>query len=266
MKDTTILRTIKYKNQLLSLNPEQSKDYITALVHYQETGEILVNIDPVVSLLVSIMAIEWNHDEETWNKKSEYMKWNKNAVKTFEKGIKQRKTEKNRTEQNETEWNRKKQKKQEIEIEKEIEDISSNDDIINSNEFIEDNINNSSLLNNNSDWQNENSIKKYGNEEINIIMDMISEVNWWAMDWTVAKNRQFARNLLCKIKAMPKVMDWTTAREDVLKMIIMINKDDPYHATKLSSPEKIHKNFWTLVANARTKIQEQHQRKNDWVF
>ena len=111
--------------------------------------------------------------------------------------------------------------------------------------------------------------KKYWNEDINLVMEMIAEVNWWAMNWSNWKNRQFANHLIKKIKAMDKVKDWTTKREDVLKMVILTNKDDPYNASKLSSPEAVYRDFGKLVASARIKIQEQQKKEKvnqDWVF
>ena len=143
-------------------------------------------------------------------------------------------------------------------------EIISNEIINNSNELLEVNNNNTSLLNNNTNLQ-----KNFWNEEINEIIEMISEINERAMDWSIAKNRQFANHLLSKIKKMPKVLEWKITWKEVLVMVISINKDDPYHASKLTSPERIYKNRWTLVSLARTKFQEQLKKKsdlNDWVF
>lgn len=125
--------------------------------------------------------------------------------------------------------------------------------------------NNTSILNNNTDtWQNS---KKFWNQEINEIIEMIASINEGAMDGTQARNRQFANNLLKKIKAMPKVANGEITRKSVLEMIITFNKDDEYHATKLTSPENIYRNFGSLVSLARTKYQEQNKRqKSDWVF
>ena len=37
---------------------------------------------------------------------------------------------------------------------------------------------------------------------------------------------------------MHKEIKW----DDVLRLVITISKDDPYHASKLTSPERIYKN------------------------
>lgn len=125
--------------------------------------------------------------------------------------------------------------------------------------------NNTSLLNNNIDtWQ---KLKKFWDQEINEIMEMVASINEGAMDGTQARNRQFANNLLKKIKAMPKVASGEITWQSVLEMIITLNKDDEYHATKLTSPENIYRNFGSLVSLARTKYQEQNKKqKSDWVF
>lgn len=125
--------------------------------------------------------------------------------------------------------------------------------------------NNTPLLNNNiGTWQ---KLKKFWDQEINEIMEMVASINEGAMDGTQARNRQFANNLLKKIKAMPKVASGEITWQSVLEMVITLNKDDEYHATKLTSPENIYRNFGSLVSLARTKYQEQNKKqKSDWVF
>ena len=141
----------------------------------------------------------------------------------------------------------------------------SNERENNSNELLELDINSTSLLNNNTGtWQN---LKKFWNQEINEILEMVASINEGAMDGTQARNRQFANNLLKKIKAMPKVASGEITWQSVLEMVITLNKDDEYHATKLTSPENIYRNFGSLVSLARTKYQEQNKKqKSDWVF
>ncbi len=135
----------------------------------------------------------------------------------------------------------------------------------NSNELLGLDNNTTSLLNKNTDtWQ---KLKKFWDQEINEIMEMVASINEGAMDGTQARNRQFANNLLKKIKAMPKVASGEITWQSVLEMIITLNKDDEYHATKLTSPENIYRNFGSLVSLARTKYQEQNKKqKSDWVF
>ena len=131
-----------------------------------------------------------------------------------------------------------------------------------SNEVLGLDISSTSFLNNIEAWQNS---KKFWNIEINEVLEMVASINEGAMDWTQARNRQFANLLLKKIKTMPKVESWEITWQSVLTMIIELNKDDEYHAGKLSSPEKIFRNFGTLVGLARTKFQ-QRRKNSDWVF
>ena len=63
--------------------------------------------DPVIKSLLTPAMYSIEKRNEKRNQKSEYMKWNQNAVKNFEKGIKQRNSEQNRTEQNKTYENKK---------------------------------------------------------------------------------------------------------------------------------------------------------------
>jgi len=142
-------------------------------------------------------------------------------------------------------------------------EIISNEIINNSNELLEDNKTDTSFLNINSDE------KIFWKEEINLIIQMISEVNEWALDWSTAKNRQFANHLFRKITKMPKVIEGKIKWREVLKLVITISKDDPYNANKITSPERIYKNWGSLVALARTKFQEYKKKQSDlsaWIF
>ena len=194
-------------------------------------------------------AKEWKKWSEA---KSKSKLWNQNAEKNWEKQAKQNKTKQITTKQNE------------VEVEKEVEDIS--DTIVsdnNSNELLDNNISNTNILNINKTWQKK---KKFWNEEVNECLEMIEVVNWWAMDGTKPKNRQFAYNLIWKIKEMPTVSQWKITWQQVLSMIIELNKDDKYYACKITSPENIYRNFGTLCSLARTKIQEQRKKQQEWVF
>ena len=131
-----------------------------------------------------------------------------------------------------------------------------------SNEVLGLDISSTSFLNNIKAWQNS---KKFWNIEIDEVLEMVASINEGAMDGTQARNRQFANLLLKKIKAMPRVECWAVTWQSVLTMISELNKDDEYHAGKLSSPEKIFRNFGTLVGLARTKFQ-QRRKNSDWVF
>lgn len=93
-------------------------NYYDALMDYWLHG--VEPSDPIIKSLLTSAMYSIDRTNEKRNKKSEYMKWNSNAVKTFEKGIKQRKSEQNREEQNKT-YENKKIRNIEIENNKETE-------------------------------------------------------------------------------------------------------------------------------------------------
>jgi hypothetical protein len=62
---------------------------------------------------------------------------------------------------------------------------------------------------------------------------------------------------------MPKVIEGKIKWREVLKLVITISKDDPYNANKITSPERIYKNWGSLVALARTKFQEYKKKQSD---
>ena len=76
------------------LPTELQAKYYVALMEYGLYWT--VPSDPVIKSLLTWAMYSIDKTNEKRKQKSEYMKWNKNAVKTFEKGIKQRNSETNR--------------------------------------------------------------------------------------------------------------------------------------------------------------------------
>lgn len=87
-------------------------EYLMAVAEYWLEEKESDN--PLIKALMVQTKFTLDRSKELSQQKSDSMKWNQNAVKTFEKGIKQRKTEK-------SDKNSEKQKKQEEEVEEEIE-------------------------------------------------------------------------------------------------------------------------------------------------
>lgn len=73
---------------------ELKAQYYDALMEYWLNG--VLPTDPVILSLLQWPIYSIQKSEEQKNKKSEYMKWNQNAVKNFENILKQRKTENDR--------------------------------------------------------------------------------------------------------------------------------------------------------------------------
>lgn len=88
-------------------------EYLMAVAEYWLEGKESDN--PLIKALMVQTKFTLDRSKELSQQKSDSMKWNQNAVKTFEKGIKQRKTEK-------SDKNSEKQKKQEEEEEVEVEE------------------------------------------------------------------------------------------------------------------------------------------------
>lgn len=118
---------------------------------------------------------------------------------------------------------------------------------------------------NNKIWQIEKidiEYDWYGNAEVNQVMAMVAMNNDWAMDGTKAGNRQFANNLVKKIRDIPAVKEGKTEWQAVLATILWVMKDDKFYGAKLTSPENIHRNFGTLMAETRKKLTE--KKKSDF--
>ena len=93
--------------------------YYDAIMEYGLYG--LEPDDAIMRSLIAGAKFSIDLSNEKRMKKSEYMKWNKNAVKNFEKVSKQRKTEQDRTEQNKTYENKKEENKKKENKETEFE-------------------------------------------------------------------------------------------------------------------------------------------------
>lgn len=200
--------------ELKKHDPELANQLLDAIVQYwlygTEPGNPLIK-----ALLIQIqyMIDTWKEISE---KKSTAMKWNKNAVKTYQKQSKQKKTEKNSEEQNETEKTEKENKNKK---EKEII-LSSNED--------------------------KSASTVYWNEEINECLEIIKSFNGWLIDWTQKWNRIYWKNLIWKLKESPPVKNWEYSRQNTLKAILQVISKNKYHRTKITNPKTIYENLTLL--------------------
>ncbi len=148
-------------------------EYMMAVAEYWLEGKESDN--PIIRALM--VQTKFVLDRSKWmsGQKSEKMKGNKNAVKTWEKQWKQTKTE----------WNREEQKKQEEEVEEEIEDIN--------------NLSNDKL---------DNEVVQYGDEGINKFCSKIREVyekHWLSIDLS---NRKYAGQRIRKWELVKAKKEW----------------------------------------------------------
>ena len=170
--------------------------------------------------------------DEDMKKKSESMKWNQNAVKSFEKYQKQSKTDKNRTEQKQTDKNIR--RKEEYEVYEEYEDNTNTNIIINDD--------------------TEAKASEYWDENINKCLNLIKQYNWWISDWTVKNNRRYAKLLIDKLNKLESIQAWKYTRFETLEIILKVISQNKYHASKITSPESIYRNLAILMQACKNDI------------
>ena len=214
--------------ELKKHDPELANQLLEAIVQYWLYGTEPDNP------LIKALLIQIQYMIDTWKeiseKKSTAMKGNKNAVKTYQKQSKQKKTEENSEEQNETEKTEKENKKKK---EKEII-LSSNED---------------------------KSASTFWDEEINECLEIIKSYNNGIINGSAKQWRQYANHLIKKLKNIENVKDGKIKRQDVLKMVLEVWKNNEYHSTKTTSPELIYYNLSTLMELCRKQFKKQQQTK-----
>lgn len=200
--------------ELKKHDPELANQLLEAIVQYW-----LYGIEPD-NPLIKALLVQIQYMIDTWKeiseKKSTAMKWNKNAVKTYQKQSKQKKTEKNSEEQNETEKTEKENKKEK----ENVIILSSNED--------------------------KSASTVYWNEEINECLEIIKSFNGWMIDWTQKMNRIYWKNLIWKLKQAPPVSSGNYSRQETLKAVLNVISKNKYHAWKITSPELIYRNLTLL--------------------
>lgn len=207
-------------------------EYMMAVAEYWIEGKESDN--PLVKALMVQTKFVLDRSKEMSEQKSEKMKWNKNAVKNWEKQSKQTKTDRNRQ----------KQKKQEEEVEEEVEKENNN-------------------LSISSDIDKEQST--YWNEEINNCLDLIRKFNWWIIDWTQKEQRRYWKNLIWKLKEIESVKNWDSTRQNVLQIILAIISKNPYHAQKIAWPKRIYYELWWLMQICKQEMAKHTDRTTPFI-
>jgi hypothetical protein len=98
---------------------------------------------------------------------------------------------------------------------------------------------------------------RFGNEEINEVMEMVKSYNGGIVNGSDSKQRKYANHLLKKLKKLDSVQNEKFSRQSVLEMILRIISDNEYHATKISSPELIYRNLASLMTVCRQEFKKQ---------
>ena len=212
---------------IASYNEQLALKVAIALMEYADNGTIPDDPEVRSQIRWEMKVIDkWREISE---KKSTAMKGNKNALKTYQKQSKQKKTKENSEEQNETE----KTEKWKIKNKKE---------------------NNISLSNDNE------SASTFWDEEINECMEIIKSYNNGIINGSDQKWRQYSKHLIWKLKKIENVQEWKIKRQEVLKMILEIWKNNEYYSTKTTSPELIYYNLSTLMEVCRKQYKKQQIR------
>lgn len=187
--------------------------------------------DPIIDALLTSAMYSIDQTDEIMMKKSEAMKWNQNAVKSFEKLSKQWKTDKNKAEQKQTDKNIWRNKKNIEEYKKNIED-------------------NNIILSDDT----EAKASEYWNSEINQCLNLIKQYNWWLLDWTVKNNRRYSKLLIDKLNKLESIQEWKFTRIETLEIILKVISQNKYHASKITSAEWIYRNLAVLMQQCKSDI------------
>ena len=210
-------------NQLKEHDPATACELLHAIVNYWLYG--IESENP----LIKAFMVQIKYAIDTWKEISQ--KNSENGKKWWrpkKSENKREETEKNRKKANETEWKQNKNKK-----EKE---------------------NNISLSNDNE------SASTFWDEEINECMEIIKSYNNGIINGSDQKWRQYSKHLIWKLKKIENVQEWKIKRQEVLKMILEIWKNNEYYSTKTTSPELIYYNLSTLMEVCRKQYKKQQIR------
>ena len=90
-------------------------------------------------------------------------------------------------------------------------------------------------------------------------MNLIKQFNNWIINGSEKKWRQYANNLIKKLKTIDSVKNWKFKRQQILEMILNVCKDNEFHSSKITSPELIYYNLSTLMDVCRKEFKKQRQ-------
>ena len=222
--------------ELKKHDPQLASQLLEAIIQYGLYG--IEPDDPLIKALMIQIQFMIDTGKEISQKNSENGKKGgrpkKSETQSETSETKANETEKNPKKANESEWKQKEKQKEKKEKEK---------------------------INTLSSYEDNGASTEYGNEEVNECLNLIKSYNNGICNWTVKKSRQYATLLIAKIKKIDSVQNWTIKRQEVLKMILEVWKNDEYHSTKTTSPELIFYNLATLMEICRKQFKKQQGQK-----
>lgn len=217
-------------------DPELKAKYYESLLEYGL--DWIKPQDPIIDALLTSAMYSIDKSDENTEKKSNYMKGNKNAVKNFEKLSKQRKTENNRNKQKQTEKNARRIEDNNI-ISKDI--INNSKELLNTNSNIENNI----------------------TEEINnLIKELKETANFIWIAYDKKDERNFARHILTAKDYGELAEKAQQTRVEFAKNVMIASLKVNYWKWVCSWPKAIYQNY-TEVFN---KAAELHKKTQEWIF
>jgi len=91
---------------------------------------------------------------------------------------------------------------------------------------------------------------KYGNSEINEILETIKNINEWIIDWTQKEQRQYWKLLLGKLNKIKKVKSWAFTPNNYLYWLLELLRNNKYCSLKINWPKNIFYNLAWLIKMA----------------
>lgn len=94
----------------------------------------------------------------------------------------------------------------------------------------------------------------YWNSEVNLCLELIKRYNGGCIDGTEKQERQYARNLITKIKKLEIVQDNSYRWQEILELVLKVISGDEYYSPKISSAKNIYYNLATLLQRCKVSI------------
>lgn len=94
----------------------------------------------------------------------------------------------------------------------------------------------------------------YWNSDVNLCLELIKKYNGGCIDGAEKQERQYARNLITKLKKLEMVQDNSYRWEEILELILKVISGDEYYATKIGGAKQIYYNLATLLQRCKVSI------------
>lgn len=96
----------------------------------------------------------------------------------------------------------------------------------------------------------------YGDQDINLCIDLIKKYNGWLIDGTVKKQRQYWKLLINKLKKLESIKNWEYTWNNTLEIILKIISNNKFYCSKITSPENIYNNLAVLMQQCKNDFRK----------